>query len=178
MNNQEVAKSLKNIRDLYPWGEDSYKTLDYAIRAVVELPKRRKEAKRWRAKAHQMQCEDAISRQAVFEQINCWIGSGEYRYTNATHYLTERIKSLPPVNPQEPCGDWTSRVKHAIYKVCLYEENKDIFVKLLDEINKLPYVNPQEPLTEEDYKELRNRFGAYVEFIVRDMISGKGERWE
>ena len=51
MTNQEVAKSLKNIRDLYPWGEDSYKTLDYAIRAVVELPKRRKEAKRWRAKA-------------------------------------------------------------------------------------------------------------------------------
>lgn len=33
------------------------------------------------------------------------------------------------------------------------------------------------PLTEEDYKELRDRFGAYVEFVVRDMISGKGERW-
>ena len=53
MTNQEVAKSLKNIRDLYPWGEDSYKTLDYAIRAVVELPKRRKEAKRWRSKMYE-----------------------------------------------------------------------------------------------------------------------------
>ena len=35
----------------------------------------------------------------------------------------------------------------------------------------------QEPLTEEDYKELHDRFGDYVEFVVRDMVSGKGERW-
>ncbi len=33
------------------------------------------------------------------------------------------------------------------------------------------------PLTEEDYLELHDRFGEYVEFVVRDMISGKGERW-
>ena len=32
-------------------------------------------------------------------------------------------------------------------------------------------------LTEEDYLELRDRFGESVEFVVRDMISGKGERW-
>lgn len=35
----------------------------------------------------------------------------------------------------------------------------------------------QEPLTEEDYKELHDRFGDYVEFVVRDMVSGTGERW-
>lgn len=35
-----------------------------------------------------------------------------------------------------------------------------------------------EPLIEEDYAELRDRFGEYVEFVVRDMISGKGERWK
>lgn len=34
-----------------------------------------------------------------------------------------------------------------------------------------------EPLTEEDYIELRDRFGEFVEFVVKDMISGKGERW-
>lgn len=34
-----------------------------------------------------------------------------------------------------------------------------------------------EPLSEEDYIELRHRFGSYVEFVVRDMISGEGERW-
>lgn len=31
--------------------------------------------------------------------------------------------------------------------------------------------------SEEDYTELRDRFGEYVEFVVKDMISGKGERW-
>lgn len=36
----------------------------------------------------------------------------------------------------------------------------------------------QGPLTEEDYIELRDRFGEWVEFVVRDMISGKGERWK
>lgn len=45
-------------------------------------------------------CDDTVSRQAVFEQINCWIGSGEYRYTNATHYLTRRMQDLSPVTPQ------------------------------------------------------------------------------
>lgn len=44
-------------------------------------------------------CEDAISRHAVFEQINRWIGSGEYRYTDATCYLTRRIQGIPPVTP-------------------------------------------------------------------------------
>ena len=54
-------------------------------------------------------CEDAISRQAVLEQINCWIGSGEYRYTNATHYLTRRMQELPPVNPQPKMGHWKKK---------------------------------------------------------------------
>lgn len=134
MTNQEVAKSLKNIRDLYPWGEDSYKTLDYAIRAVVELPKRRKEAKRWRAKTHQMPCDDAIIRQAVLDAIHE--------------------------------ADMNA-----------YDE-RSLVRDLTQTVNELPSVNLQEPLTEEDYIELRDRFGEYVEFVVRDMISGKGERWK
>lgn len=109
MTNQEVAKSLKNIRDLYPWGEDSYKTLDYAIRAVVELPKRRKEAKRWRAKAHQMQCEDAISRQAVLDLINA-----DWKYEG----LEVPVNSLPSVNPQEP--------KYCDRNICISNEYNGI----------------------------------------------------
>jgi hypothetical protein len=46
-------------------------------------------------------CGDAISRQAVLEQINCWIGSGEYRYTNATDYLNKRITSLSSVSTEK-----------------------------------------------------------------------------
>ena len=51
-------------------------------------------------------CDDVVSRQAVLEQINCWIGSGEYRYTNATDYLNKRIKALQAVNSQENVGYW------------------------------------------------------------------------
>ena len=40
-----------------------------------------------------------------------------------------------------------STIKHAIYDVCLRNNNIDIFEKLLDRINELPSVNPQEPKT-------------------------------
>lgn len=42
----------------------------------------------------------------------------------------------------------------------------------------LGHVPKAEPLTEADYNELRDRFGEWVEFVVRDMIEGRGERWE
>lgn len=42
-------------------------------------------------------------------------------------------------------------------------------------VNKLPSA---QPLSEEDYIELRDRFGDFVEFVVRDMINGKRERWK
>ena len=51
-------------------------------------------------------CGDCINRQAVLEQINCWIGSGEYKYTNATYYLTKRMQDLSPVIPQHKMGRW------------------------------------------------------------------------
>ena len=33
-------------------------------------------------------------------------------------------------------------------------------------------------LSEVDYTELRDRFGEEVEFVVRDMINGTGDRWK
>ncbi len=48
----------------------------------------------------------------------------------------------------------------------------------VDMINAVKFLPSAEVLTEEDYIELRDRFGEYVEFVVRDMISGKGERWK
>ncbi len=45
-------------------------------------------------------------------------------------------------------------------------------------IAKLPSADVQpHQLTEEDLTELRHRFGNKVERVVRDMISGKEERW-
>lgn len=45
----------------------------------------------------QEHCDDTINRKAVYEQINSWIGSGEYRYTNTTYYLMKRIRDIPSV---------------------------------------------------------------------------------
>lgn len=61
-------------------------------------------------------CSDTINLQKVLEQINCWIGSGEYRCTNATEYLTKRIKTMPSVKLQEPkTGHW-KRIGYDIYE--------------------------------------------------------------
>ena len=40
-----------------------------------------------------------------------------------------------------------STIKHAIYDVCIHENNTNIFKKLLDRINDLPAVNLQETKT-------------------------------
>lgn len=46
-------------------------------------------------------------------------------------------------------------------------------------IKALPSADVQpHQLTEEDLTELRHRFGKDVECVVRDMISGKDERWQ
>lgn len=45
-------------------------------------------------------------------------------------------------------------------------------------VRNAPPVAIPSALTTEEYTELRDRFGAYVEFVVKDMVSGKGERWE
>lgn len=48
---------------------------------------------------------------------------------------------------------------------------------IMEEIVKIKE-NKISPLTEEDYIELRDRFGEDVKFVVKDMIEGKGERWK
>ena len=54
-----------------------------------------------------------------------------------------------------------------------FNEILDLAIKALE----------QEPtnknyLSEEDILELKHRYGDEVEFVVRDMISGEGKRWE
>lgn len=58
--------------------------------------------------------------------------------------------------------------------ISLYGTGTKVESEILSVVSKIPSA---EPLTEEDYTELRDRFGEYVEFVVRDMIDGKGERW-
>ena len=134
MNNQEAIEIIRDIdKASRTFTKTEIQALEMAIKALEQEP-----------------CGDAISRQAVNTLIDelaraisderCCISRGR-----STATIMQDILDLPPVNSQDPSGDWISRVKHAIYKVCLCEGNKDIFTKILDEINKLSSVNPQEP---------------------------------
>ena len=50
-------------------------------------------------------CEDTISREAVKQEIKCWIGSGEHRYAMSERFLFDRINELPSVQPSRK-GHW------------------------------------------------------------------------
>lgn len=79
---------------------------------------------------YQQPCEDAISREKVFEQISCWVNSEEYRYTNATYYLTRRIQGISPVTPLPKIGHWIG------------EENLDGSIwYMCDNCKEFEYVN-------------------------------------
>lgn len=58
-----------------------------------------------------------------------------------------------------------------------YYTEYERIIKEEDAIEAISMLPSAEPLTEEDYTELRDRFGEYVEFIVRDMVSGEDKRW-
>lgn len=78
-------------------------TLDEVIKQHEKIEEWLKELKRLK---EQEPCQDAVNRQEVLEQINCWVGSGEYRFTNAVHYLAKRMQNILPVVPQPKIGRW------------------------------------------------------------------------
>ena len=133
MTRAEAVKYLKAMKDecndtchnvRYVTHEEA---LDMAIQALSQEP-----------------CDDSISRQAVLDQINCWIGSGEYRYTNATHYLTERVKHISSVT-QKPieCDDAMSRaelIEILKGKIKTHRSTIEIADKLIPLIEQLPSV--------------------------------------
>lgn len=94
MTREEAKRRLLNIERCTPihTREDvrDFEALEMAIKALEQEPS-----------------GDLISRQAVFEQIHCWIGSGEYRYAMSERFLIDRIKTLPSVK-QEWTGHWIS----------------------------------------------------------------------
>lgn len=57
----------------------------------------------------------------------------------------------------------------------LQHEWDGMVLSVFDCINNLPSA---ELLTEEDYTELRHRFGDKVASVVRDMVKRKGKRWK
>ena len=97
MTNKEAIRRMEFCRNFLAnnysdMGEPNVTAFNMAIKALEQEP-----------------CDDCISRGAVLEQINCWIGSGEYRYTNATHYLTRRVQDIPSVTPKAKTGHWIEK---------------------------------------------------------------------
>lgn len=79
MTREEALRRVKGyLTDIIP--AEDYSEVEEIVQALEQEPH-----------------SDTISRKAVYEQINCWIGSGEYRYTNATYYLMKRIRDIPSV---------------------------------------------------------------------------------
>ena len=70
-------------------GSATYEFVEMAIKALDQEP-----------------CEDAISRQAVLEQIYNWSKDEFLRVTNPFDYLRKRINSIPSVTPQPKIGHW------------------------------------------------------------------------
>lgn len=87
MTREEAIRHVENIKPYV--GRNIKDALDVAIKAL-----------------EQEHCEDAVSRQAVLEHISCWIDNGEYRFTNAEHYLAKRMQNILPVVPQPKIGRW------------------------------------------------------------------------
>lgn len=127
MTLQETTQNLKDIKEYYTWDRDfSYygddyrgltkeenEAIDRAIKALEELPKRRKEAKRWKTKAMQNNsCDDAISRQAAIDAI--LTKYTEYERLKMLHFTPNIIKQecadlltdLTSIQPIRPRGHW------------------------------------------------------------------------
>lgn len=94
----------------------------------------------------------------VKENGTCmWLFFGKDEYT---HY------TMPTSwwNEEAPCADVANNSQECVCTSDIYPS----------EISTKPIGY----LTEVAMCELRHRFGDEVEFVVRDMLSGKGERWK
>ena len=76
-------------------------------------------------------CEDAISREAVKQEIKCWIGSGEHRYAMSERFLFDRINELPPVQPsRNVIEDIKADIEAARYG--LINDGLDVALRIID----------------------------------------------
>ena len=84
--------------------------LEMAIKTLEAEPKLQQaleqEKGAYNALVANVYCEDCISREAMHIELEKWITYGEYKYSNATKYLYDRIDRLPAVSPQPKVGKW------------------------------------------------------------------------
>lgn len=93
---------------LYKVYEDMRDACDMSIKALTELPKRRKEAKRWRVKAHQIAGESyengyLAGQKNIAERFEGLIKSGISTDTpDDIEYVIGLLNELSSANPQDP----------------------------------------------------------------------------
>ena len=98
-------------------------------------------------------CGDAISRQAMHIELEKWITYGEYKYSNATKYLYDRIDRLPPVKQEPrwiPVSERLPEEKQAVLVWC--PQYKNIYCAYLE-------------------KEQWWIFGAFVQIVPNEVIA-------
>lgn len=131
---------------------------------------------------------DALAALDAIEPWN-WTDS-EYEVGELSQWQKDReaVEALPPVQPEKRtdkrtethASDLISR-QAAIEKfepwlrVEGYSEGELNMLKAV--LYELRFLPSAQPITEEDYIELHDRYGAEVESVVRDMVSGEGKRW-
>jgi hypothetical protein len=71
-----------------------------------------------------------IEKEEVLKQIDCWFTTGEYKYSNATHYLNKRISSIKPKE-----SEWVS------VKDKLPEQYTDVIVFIKGDTIAVDYVD-------------------------------------
>ena len=133
MTREEAIKELQESHDMmrsYDVDESESRlmtALNMAIQALSQEP-----------------CDDVISREAVQKEINCWIGSGEYRYAMSERFLIDRINALPPVT--QKYGKWiehpeieTSAPEYLMFYECSECGDKQCFCK--SDIHKKRFCN-------------------------------------
>jgi hypothetical protein len=72
-----------------------------------------------------------IEKEEVLKQIDCWFTTGEYKYSNATHYLNKRISSIKPKE-----SEWVSvedKLPEQYTDVIVFIKGDTIAVDYVDE---------------------------------------------
>lgn len=84
------------------------------------------------------------------------------------------LKSYQPDAPDDMCikCKYYASIEEQGYFTCKSAEARNMAIQSLESSCSVP------PLSETDLLELEHRFGEWVRFVVEDMLTGKGERWE
>ena len=110
---------------------------------------------------------DLIDRQAAIDAINKIIPTKDGLLEPADVFA--ELYDVTAVNPEYRLDEWCIDCKeYDQERHCCPRFNK-VIRQTVDEVQKIKKV---------DLIEIEDRFGAYVRFVVEDMINGKGERWK